>query len=165
MAPALAFLVALHRYIDPDIADIGQTSSGARMIANVVHRHRKPETSEIEAQVVHPSADWPTMGLSGECMRIDARLQYLYISYTALPHLSSPGVLEFDENTRTSLDESRTNPTPSNCVDTTWFTKLDVVTTDRRLKWFQTEFLISQGRSHVDDKKGIAAENIVYQLS
>jgi hypothetical protein len=161
MAPSLEPVFSMREYIHPETADLGQTSSGARIIANVVDGFIKFDISDIEAQVVPPGGDWPLIDLKAECIYIDARaraktdLGEVYLKYT--------GVLKFDEATRRLLDKSSPGPISSNFAETVWFTKLDIVTTDERLKWLETDFLVGQGRWHVDEK-GLAAEYRVYKL-
>jgi hypothetical protein len=161
MAPSLELVFLMREYIHSDIADLGQTSSGARIIANVVDGFIKFENSDIEAKFVPPGGDWPLIDLVAECVYIDARARAktdrgeLYMRYT--------GVTKFDEAARRLLDKSSPGPISSNFADTFWFTKLDVVTTDERLKWMETDFLVGQGRWHVDEK-GLAAEYRVYKL-
>jgi hypothetical protein len=162
MAPSLELIFLMRENIHPDIADLGQTSSGARIVVNVVDGFIKFENSDIEAQIVPPGGDWPLIDLAAECVYIDARARAktdrgeLYLKYT--------GVIKFDEAARRLLDKSSPGPIPSNFADTIWFTKLDVVTTDERLKWMETDFLVGQGRWHVDEEKGLAAEYRVYKL-
>jgi len=161
MAPSLEPVFRMREYLHPEIADLGQTSSGARIIVNVVHGFIKFENSDIEAQVVPPGGDWPLIDLMAECVYIDARARAktdrgeVYLKYT--------GVIKFDEAARRLFDKSSPGPIPSNFGDTVWFTKLDIVTTDERLKWLETDFLVGQGRWHVDEK-GLAAEYMVYKL-
>lgn len=161
MAPSLEPVFRFREYLHPDIADLGATADGARIIANVESGFIKFENSDIEAQVVPPGGDWPLIDLKAECVYIDARARAktdqgeIYIKYT--------GVTQFDEAARRLLDKSSAGPIPSNFGDTIWFTKLDVVTTDQRLKWLQTNFLVGQGRWHIDEK-GLAADYIVYKL-
>ena len=161
MTPSLEPVFRLREYLYPEFADLGQTSSGAQIIANVVHGFIKFDNSDIEAQVVPPGGDWPLIDLPAECLYIDARARAktdrgeVYLKYT--------GVLKFDEAARRLLDKSSPGPIPSNFGDTVWFTKLDIVTTDERLEWLETDFLVGQGRWHVDEE-GLAAEYIVYKL-
>jgi hypothetical protein len=161
MAPSLEPVFLMREYIHPDIADLGKTSSGAQIIANVVDGFIKFDNSDIEAQVVPPGGDWPLVDLVAECLYIDARARAktdqgeLYLKYT--------GVLKFDDAARRLLDKSSPGPIPSNFADTVWFTKIDIVSTDGRLKWMETDFLVGQGRWHVDEK-GIAAEYRVFKL-
>lgn len=99
--------------------------------------------------------------LKAESLYIDARARAktdqgeLYLKHT--------GVLKFDEAARRLLEKSSPGPITSNFADTVWFTKLDIVTTVERLKWLETEFLVGQGRWHVDEK-GLAAEYMVYKM-
>ena len=161
MAPSLESVFLMREYLHSDVADLGQTSLGARLIANVVDGFVKFDNSNIEAQVLPPGGDWPFIDLKAECLYMDARARAktdhgeVYIKYK--------GTLHFDEATRRLLDKSSPGPISSNFADTVWFSKVDVVTTDERLKALETDFLVGQGRWHVDEK-GLAAEYIVYKL-
>lgn len=162
MSPSLEPVFRLREYLHSDIADLGPTAAGARIIAGVEHGFIKFENPEIkEAQVVPPGGDWPLIDLKNECLYIDARARAktdqgeMYVRYT--------GVIKFDEAARRLMDKSGPGPIPSEFGDTVWFTKLDVVTTDERLKSLETDFLVGQGRWHVDEQ-GVAAEYIVYRL-
>lgn len=159
-APSLEPVFTMREYLHADMADLGQTASGARIIVNVVEGFIKFDNSDIEAQVVPPGGDWPLIDLQAECVYVDARARAktdqgeVYLKYT--------GVINFDEAARRLLDKSSPGPISSNFADTVWFTKLDVITTDARLKSLETDFLVGQGRWHVDEK-GLAAEYIVYK--
>lgn len=148
-------------YIHPEVADLGQTTHSARIIANVQHGFIKFENSDIEAQVVPPGGDWPLIDLEAECLYLDARVRAktdrgeMSLKYT--------GIAKIDEATRRLMDKSGPGPIASNFADTVWFTKLDIVTTDERFKGLETDFLVGQGRWHVDEE-GVAAEYIVYKL-
>lgn len=161
MVPSLVSVFRMREYLHPELADLGQTPFGARIIADVVDGFIKFDNSDIEAQVIPPSGDWPLIDLAAECVYIDARTRArtdrgeLYLRYT--------GVTKFDDAARRLLDKSSPGPIPSNFGDTVWFTKLDVVTTDVRLKWMETAFLVGQGRWHIDEK-GLAAAYMVYKL-
>ncbi|KAK5046323.1 hypothetical protein LTR84_008467 [Exophiala bonariae] len=158
MVPSLEPVFLMREYLHPDIADLGQTTSGARIIVNVTSGFIKFDNSDIEAEVLPPGGDWPLIDLKAECVYVNARAR----AKTDQGELSLKykGVINFDEAARRLLDESGPGPIASNFGDTVWFTKLDIVTTDERLKWLETAFLVGQGRWHLDDE-GMAAEFLI----
>jgi hypothetical protein len=161
MAPSLERVFLLREYLHPDMADLGQTAAGARIMVSVVEGFIKFDNPEIEAQVVPPGGGWPLIDLAAECLHMDARTRAktekgeIYLKYT--------GVIQFDEAARRLLNKKGAGPIPSEFGDTIWFAKLDALTTDDRLKWLETAFLVGQGRWHIDEK-GLAAEYIVYKM-
>ncbi|KAI1381475.1 hypothetical protein F4677DRAFT_403109 [Hypoxylon crocopeplum] len=161
MAPTLEHVFTMREYLHPDIVDFGPKSSGTtRLIANVTGGFIKCNNSDIEAQVLPPSGDWPLMDFDANCIHLDARARAktdegeIYVHYT--------GITILDEGTKKLLAKAP-DAKPTNFGDTTWFTKLNVETTDQRLKWMETNVLVGQGRWHVDEK-GLAAEYLVYML-
>ena len=161
MAPSLVPVCTMRAYLHSKIADVGPKSSGAtRFIANVTEGFIKFNESDIEAQVLPPGGDWPLIDYNANCLYIDARVRAkteqgeIYLQYK--------GNVTLDERMNKLLAGDPDAKSMS-FGDTTWFTKVDIETTDSRLKWMETAFVVGQGRWNVDEKD-ISAEYLVYHL-
>ncbi|KAI0888900.1 uncharacterized protein GGS22DRAFT_152655 [Annulohypoxylon maeteangense] len=161
MAPTLEYVFTMREYLHPDMADVGPKLSGpTRLMANVTEGFLKFTDPEIEAQIIPPGGDWPLIDYVANVLHVNARARAktdqgeMYIHYT--------GALVMDEGTKKLLAKSP-DAKATNFGDTTWFTNIDVETTDQRLKWMETNMLVGQGRWHIDEK-GLAAEYLVYKV-
>ncbi|KAI1107498.1 hypothetical protein F4804DRAFT_297189 [Jackrogersella minutella] len=162
MAPTLEHVFTMRVYLHPDITDLGLNASGAtRLIAGVASGSIKFENSKIEAQILPPGGDWPLVNFNANSFHIDARVRAktdageIYLHYT--------GTVALDKGMKKILTKAP-DASSTKFGDANWFTKFNVETSDQRLKWMETNVLVSQGRWQIDEK-GVAAEYLVYKLN
>lgn len=162
MSSPLNQAFTMRKYFHADVANLGQRSNGStRLIVNVVSGYLKFFKEFISAEVLPPGGDWPLVDTNASRLWIDARARAkthqgeVYVAYS--------GVVYFDGAMRVILDESRSDFVASDFADTLWFRNVKIETTDPRLKYLETSFLVGQGRWHVDED-GLAADYLVYQM-
>ncbi|KAI1450212.1 hypothetical protein F5Y02DRAFT_106300 [Annulohypoxylon stygium] len=160
MAPTLEYAFTMREYIGTDKAELAKASGPIRLIISVVDGSIKFGHSDIEAQIIQPGGDWPLVNYETNVLRIDARARArtdegdMYLNYT--------GTLIMGEGTKKLL-AGAPDAESTNFGDETWYTHINVETTDKRFKWMETSMLVGHGRWHIDEK-GAAAEYLVYQM-